>query len=251
MRIYKNERNAAIGHFRTSRMIKLKNVSKQYGTIKALDGINLDIKSGEMALLVGSSGAGKSTLMKLLYREERPTTGNIIIGNIDVSSLSDTKIPYLRRRMGIVFQDFKLLPNKSAFENVAYALRGLGAEEYEIQKRVSGALKLVGLLERAFNLPSELSGGEQQRVGIARAIVQGPPLVIADEPTGNLDPSTSLEIFNLLSRIAERGTTVLVSTHNQHIVESFGKRIITLDKGQVVSDIGPTTNNHNFAQLRR
>ncbi|MDD9897386.1 MAG: cell division ATP-binding protein FtsE [Candidatus Melainabacteria bacterium] len=229
-------------------MIRLKNVTKQYGKIKALDGVNLEIGAGEMALLVGSSGAGKSTLMKLLYREERPSSGSIVIGNIDVSSLSDSKIPYLRRRMGIVFQDFKLLPHKSAFENVAYALRGLGAEEYEIQKRVSGALNLVGLLERAFNLPSELSGGEQQRVGIARAIVQGPPLVIADEPTGNLDPATSIEIFNLLSKISERGTTVLVSTHNQHIVENIGKRVITLDKGRVTSDTGPIIRSTGLAQ---
>ncbi len=220
-------------------MIKLKNTTKIYGNIRALDGVNLEIGAGEMVMLVGASGAGKSTLMKLLYREERPTSGQIIIGNIDVSSLSHSKIPYLRRRMGIVFQDFKLLPHKSAFENVAYALRGLGAEEYEIQKRVSGALKLVGLLERAFNLPSELSGGEQQRVGIARAIVQGPPLVIADEPTGNLDPNTSLEIFKLLERVAERGTTVLVSTHNQQIVNQFGKRVITLDRGKIIADTGP------------
>lgn len=220
-------------------MIRLKNITKVYGGVRALDGVDLEIDAGEMVMLVGSSGAGKSTLMKLLYREERPTAGQIIIGNIDVSSLSNSKVPYLRRRMGIVFQDFKLLPQKTAFENVAYALRGLGAEEYEIQKRVSGALKLVGLLERAFNLPSELSGGEQQRVGIARAIVQGPPLVIADEPTGNLDPTTSLEIFRLLERIAERGTTILVSTHNQHIVEQFGKRVITIDKGRIVSDTGP------------
>lgn len=223
-------------------MIKLKNTTKIYGNIRALDGVNLEIGAGEMVMLVGASGAGKSTLMKLLYREERPTSGQIIIGNIDVSSLSHSKIPYLRRRMGIVFQDFKLLPHKSAFENVAYALRGLGAEEYEIQKRVSGALKLVGLLERAFNLPSELSGGEQQRVGIARAIVQGPPLVIADEPTGNLDPNTSLEIFRLLERVAERGTTVLVSTHNQQIVSQFGKRVITLDKGKIIADTGSTGN---------
>lgn len=219
-------------------MIKLKNVTKTYANICALDNVSLDIGAGELALVVGASGAGKSTLMKLLYREENPESGQIIIGNIDVSSLSHQKIPYLRRRMGIIFQDFKLLPHKSAFENVAYALRGLGAEEYEIQKRVSGALKLVGLLERAYNLPSELSGGEQQRVGIARAIVQGPPLVIADEPTGNLDPATSMEIFRLLEKIAERGTTVLVSTHNQQIVEQFGKRVITLDKGRLVSDTG-------------
>ncbi len=223
-------------------MISLRNVSKNYGKIQALSNVNLEIGAGELVLLVGASGAGKSTLMKLLYREERPNQGQIIIGNIDVGSLSHQKIPYLRRRMGIVFQDFKLLPQKSAFENVAYALRGLGAEEYEIQKRVSGALKLVGLLERAFNLPGELSGGEQQRVGIARAIVQGPPLVIADEPTGNLDPATSYDIFKLLEKIAERGTTVLVSTHNQTLVEQFGKRVITLDKGSVINDTRPLIN---------
>tara|TARA_B100001989_G_C24464195_1_gene425771 strand:- start:292 stop:981 length:690 start_codon:yes stop_codon:yes gene_type:complete len=219
-------------------MIKLNNVTKSYGNIKALDNVSVEINAGEMALIVGASGAGKSTLMKLLYQEEKPDNGQIIIGNIDVSSLSHTKVPYLRRRMGIIFQDFKLLPNKTAFENVAYALRGLGAEEYEIQKRVSGALKLVGLLERAFNLPSELSGGEQQRVGIARAIVQGPPLVIADEPTGNLDPATSYDIFSLLEKIAQRGTTILISTHNQELVKKFGKRVITLDKGQIIADTG-------------
>lgn len=219
-------------------MIKLKNVTKKYGNIYALDNVNLEVGSGELVMVVGASGAGKSTLMKLLYREEKPDQGQIVIGNIDVSSLSHQKIPYLRRRMGIIFQDFKLLPHKSAFENIAYALRGLGAEEYDIQKRVSGALKLVGLLDRAFNLPCELSGGEQQRVGIARAIVQGPPLVIADEPTGNLDPATSLEIFRLLEKIAERGTTILVSTHNLQIVQQFGKRVVTLDKGRVISDTG-------------
>jgi len=219
-------------------MIKLNQVSKTYGNIKALDEVSLEINAGEMVLIVGASGAGKATLMKLLYQEEKPDKGQIVIGNIDVSSLSHTKVPFLRRRMGIIFQDFKLLPNKSAFENVAYALRGLGAEEYEIQKRVSGALKLVGLIDRAFNLPCELSGGEQQRVGIARAIVQGPPLVIADEPTGNLDPSTSLDIFNLLEKIAQRGTTILISTHNQEIVKRYGKRVITLDKGKVISDTG-------------
>ena len=219
-------------------MIKLKNVRKSYGNIRALDNVSVEVNPGEMALIVGASGAGKSTLMKLLYQEEKPDAGQIIIGNIDVSSLSHTKVPYLRRRMGIIFQDFKLLPNKSAFENVAYALRGLGAEEYEIQKRVSGALKLVGLLDRAFNLPNELSGGEQQRVGIARAIVQGPPLVIADEPTGNLDPATSYDIFSLLEKIAQRGTTILISTHNQELVKQFGKRVITLDKGQIIADTG-------------
>ena len=199
--------------------------------------MNLDIAAGEMVLVAGASGAGKSTLMKLLYREEKPTSGQIVIGNIDVTTLSPYKIPFLRRRMGVIFQDFKLLPNKNAFENVAYCLRALGAEEYEVQKRVAGALKLVGLLDRAYSLPSEMSGGEQQRVGIARAIVQGPPLLIADEPTGNLDPKTSIEIFKLLERIAERGTTVLITTHNQRIIDELGKRVIVLKDGQLVSDV--------------
>lgn len=226
-------------------MIRLKDVSKLYGKIRALDGVNLEIGAGEMVMVVGPSGAGKSTLMKLLYREEKPSSGQIIIGNIDVSSLSDQKVPFLRRRMGIIFQDFKLLPTKTAFENVAYCLRALGAEEYEIQRRVSGALKLVGLLDRANNLPTELSGGEQQRVGIARAIVQGPPLLIADEPTGNLDPVTSLEIFQLLEKISQRGTTVVISTHNQKIIEQMAKRVIVLQNGKVADDIPATRQSYS------
>lgn len=218
-------------------MIKFKNVSKFYGPIKALDNINFEIEAGEMVFIVGPSGAGKSTLMKLLYREERNTHGQILINNIDVSSLSEDKIPYLRRRMGIIFQDFKLLPNKSIFDNIAYGLRGLGVSEFEIQKRVAGALNLVGLLERAEAFPDELSGGEQQRVGIARAIVQGPPLVIADEPTGNLDPKTSIEIFNLLKSVSLRGTTVIVSTHNHKIVKEFKERVLVLEDGKLVNDI--------------
>lgn len=217
-------------------MIRLRNVSKLYGQIQALDDVSLDFAAGEMALIVGPSGAGKSTLMKLLYREEKPSSGNITIGNIQVSSLSDKKVPFLRRRMGIIFQDFRLLPGKTAFDNVAYALRALGAEEYEVERRVAGALKLVGLTDRAHSYPRQLSGGEQQRVGIARAIVQGPPLLVADEPTGNLDPATSVEIFQLLERISQRGTTVLVSTHNQKIVEQLNKRVVILEGGRVVED---------------
>lgn len=218
-------------------MIKLRKVSKRYSDLVALDNVNLDIAAGEMVMIVGPSGAGKSTLMKMLYREERPTVGDIMIANINVSALSHHKIPFLRRRMGIIFQDFKLLPSKTAFENVAYCLRALGAEEHEVQRRVLGALKLVGLSDRAESFPHELSGGEQQRVGIARSIVQGPPLLIADEPTGNLDPVTSLEIFQLLERIAQRGTTVVVSTHNQKIIEKMGKRVIVLKDGKVADDI--------------
>ena len=229
-------------------MIKFKNVSKLYGTdIKALDDVNLTIEHGEMVFIVGPSGAGKSTLMKLLYREERNTFGQILIHNIDVSSLSNDKVPYLRRRMGIIFQDFKLLPTKTIFDNIAYGLRGLGVSEFEIQKRVSGALNLVNLLDRADSYPDELSGGEQQRIGIARAIVQGPPLLIADEPTGNLDPQTSIEIFRLLKNISQRGTTVLISTHNHKLVEDFGERVITLENGQVVSDTG-AKEEHHYAQ---
>ncbi len=218
-------------------MIKLREVTKLYGPIKALDNISLDFAAGEMVMIVGPSGAGKSTLLKLLYREEKPSSGSISIGNIQVSTLSDTKVPFLRRRMGIIFQDFKLLPNKTAFENVAYSLRALGAEEFEVERRVAGALKLVGLLERAHSYPKQLSGGEQQRVGIARAIVQGPPLMIADEPTGNLDPATSLEIFQLLERISQRGTTVLICTHNQKIVEQMNKRVVVLESGRLVEDM--------------
>ncbi len=217
-------------------MIKLKNVSKIYDGIKALDNVSFEVEHGEFVFVVGASGAGKSTLMKLLYREERNTSGQILIHNIDVSSLSHEKIPYLRRRMGIIFQDFKLLPNKNIFDNIGYGLRGLGVSENEIQKRVNGALNLVALLPRAESYPEELSGGEQQRVGIARAIVQGPPLLVADEPTGNLDPQTSVEIFSLLRSISKRGTTVIVSTHNHRIVKDFNERVLMLDNGKLVSD---------------
>ena len=218
-------------------MIKLKNTTKIYGNIRALDGVNLEIGSGEMVMLVGASGAGKSTLMKLLYREERPTSGQIIIGNIDVSSLSHSKIPYLRRRMGIVFQDFKLLPGQSAYDNVAYVLRALGVAPNEIKKRVLGALKVVGLIDKVDATPEQLSGGEQQRIGIARAIVNGPAILVADEPTGNLDPQTSAEIMNFLLEINKRGTTVLVCTHDHQLVDQMRQRVITMSQGRVISDV--------------
>lgn len=218
-------------------MIQFIDTTKRYDNCVALNHANFEIQMGEFVFFVGPSGAGKSTIMKLIYREEKPTSGRVLVGRIDVAKLSSSEVPKLRRRMGIVFQDFKLLPGQSAFDNVAYVLRALGVSPTEIRKRVLGALKVVGLIEKVDATPEELSGGEQQRVGIARAIVNGPAIVIADEPTGNLDPESSLEIMNLLEQINKRGTTILVSTHNQQIVNQMRKRVIALRGGEVVSDV--------------
>lgn len=217
-------------------MIQFINVTKVYSELKALDNVSFDVSSGEMVFIVGPSGAGKSTILRMLYREERPTSGQVFVSKVDVSRLPNSQTPILRRRMGIVFQDFKLLPNKTSFENVAYPLFAIGMDHWEIKKRVHGALKVVGLTNKANDFPKKLSGGEQQRVGIARAIVQGPSLLIADEPTGNLDPATSMEIFQLLERINQRGTTVIVATHNQNMVNQMRKRVIALSSGKVLSD---------------
>lgn len=218
-------------------MIRLQNVFKDYGGRPALVNINLHIALGEFAFLVGPSGAGKSTLMRLLYREEMPTRGTVLIGGVNLTRLSPRQIPQLRRRLGIIFQDYKLLPRQSVFNNVAYILRALGVDEKSVQRRVISALNVVGLEHKAEAIPDELSGGEQQRVGIARAIVNGPPVLLADEPTGNLDPATSLEIVQLLERISQRGTTVLISSHDQHIVNTMRKRVITLVQGEIASDV--------------
>ena len=219
-------------------MIQFRSVTKKYKNGNyALKNVNLDIMSGEFVFVVGASGAGKSTLMKLLYHEECPTSGTVTIGTINIANLSNDKIPSLRRFMGIVFQDYKLLQNMSVYDNVAYVIRTLGYSTKEIHSRVTGALKIVGLENKMKATPSELSGGEQQRVGIARAIVNGPPLLIADEPTGNLDPKNSLEIMQILDQINQRGITVIVSTHDNAMVDYFRKRVITLDKGEVVRDI--------------
>jgi cell division transport system ATP-binding protein len=218
-------------------LIRLQNVDKEYGGRPALTNINLHIGLGEFAFLVGPSGAGKSTLMRLLYREESPTSGKVFIGGVDLTRLQARQIPLLRRRLGIIFQDYKLLPKQTVFDNVAYVLRALGVEKSDIDRRVSSALSVVSLEEKADALPDELSGGEQQRVGIARAIVNGPPVLLADEPTGNLDPQTSLEIVQLLEQISARGTTVLISTHDQFIVNSLRRRVISLKGGQVVNDV--------------
>lgn len=218
-------------------MIRLQNVSKSYGGRPALKDINLHVALGEFAFLVGPSGAGKSTLMRLLYREEMPTAGNVFIGGVNLNKLGSRQIPLLRRRLGIVFQDYKLLPRQTAYDNVAYILRALGVDEKDVRKRVSSALNVVNLEDKASAYPDELSGGEQQRVGIARAIVNGPPVLLADEPTGNLDPATSLEIVQLLARISERGTTVLISTHDHTIVNTMRRRVISLKQGEVITDV--------------
>lgn len=217
-------------------MIKFLNVTKRYGTVDALTHASFDIEMGEFVFLVGPSGAGKSTIMKLVYREEVATEGTVMVGRIDVAQLKHHQVPKLRRRMGIVFQDFKLLPGQSAYDNVAYVLRALGVAPAEVRRRVLGALKVVGLIDKVEAPPEELSGGEQQRVGIARAIVNGPSLVIADEPTGNLDPQTSLDIMNLLEQINRRGTTVLISTHNVNIVNEMNKRVIVVNESHIVDD---------------
>ncbi|MBO5948315.1 cell division ATP-binding protein FtsE [bacterium] len=218
-------------------MIQLRGVTKKYKTNYALKNINLDILSGEFVFLVGSSGAGKSTLMKMLYREELPTSGIVTINGINIANLPNDKVPNLRRCMGIVFQDYKLLQNQTVYDNIAYVIRTLGMSSREINARVTGALKVVGLYDKAKAKPSELSGGEQQRVSIARAIVNGPPLLIADEPTGNLDPKNSMEIMQILEQINQKGITILVSTHDHAMVDYFRKRVITLDNGQVIKDV--------------
>ena len=222
-------------------MIQLRNVYKKYKDNYALQNINLDIMSSEFVFLTGSSGAGKSTLMKLLYREEVPTSGTVMIGNINIAKLPNDRVPNIRRCMGIVFQDYKLLPNISVYDNIAYVIRTLGMRSREIQDRVTGALKVVGLLNKMNAKPLELSGGEQQRVSIARAIVNGPPLLIADEPTGNLDPKNSMEIMQILEQINEKGITVIVSTHDRDIVDYFRKRVITMEQGQIIRDVQAST----------
>ena len=218
-------------------MIQLRSVTKKYKNKYALKSVDLDILSGEFVFIVGKSGAGKSTLIKMLYKEETPTSGTVIIGGINIANLPPEKVPNLRRCMGIVFQDYKLLQNQTVYDNVAYVIRTLGISSKEVHARVTGALKVVGLIDKMKARPSELSGGEQQRVSIARAIVNGPPLLIADEPTGNLDPKNSLEVMQILDQINQRGITVIVSTHDQHMVNYFRKRVITLDNGEIIRDV--------------
>ena len=216
-------------------MIQLRSVTKKYKNNYALKNINLEIPRNKLIFITGASGAGKSTLMKMLYKEETPTTGTVLIGGINIANLPPEKVPNLRRCMGIVFQDYKLLQNQTVYDNIAYVIRTLGISSSDIRTRVT--LKVVGLLDKAKAKPTELSGGEQQRVSIARALVNGPPLLIADEPTGNLDPKNSLEVMQILEQINQRGITVIVSTHDYTLVDRFRKRVLTLEKGEIVRDI--------------
>lgn len=218
-------------------MIHFKNVSKVYSTgTKALDNVSLDINKGEFVFIVGPSGAGKSTFLKLIMREEATTEGEISVNGYNLVKIKKRKIPYLRRTMGIVFQDFRLIEKISVFDNVAFAMRVIGISEKSVRKRVEYILALVGLSEKADSKPSELSGGEQQRVSLARALVNNPEIIIADEPTGNVDPEMSHDIIQLLSEINDMGTTVLVVTHEHELVRQFNKRVIVIDHGRVKSD---------------
>jgi len=218
-------------------MIRLQDVTKQYPNgLVALRDISLSVDEGEFAFLIGPTGAGKSTLLRLLYRAEVPSRGRVFVGGRDITHLPPGQVPPLRRSMGVVFQDFKLLPRRTAYENVAFALLVTGTPPEEIRPRTRQALEIVGLDGRADALPWQLSGGEQQRVSIARALVHRPALLLADEPTGNLDPRTSWEIIQLLSRINLRGTTVLVATHNRTVVDILRQRVIELAGGRIVRD---------------
>lgn len=219
-------------------MIRFENVSKLYpGQDRAaLDGVNLEVVKGEFVFLVGLSGSGKSTFLRLVLREERPTTGVIHVAGKNLSTLSNHKVPELRRQVGTVFQDFRLLPNKTIFENVAFTLHVLGYSKKEIAREVPEVLEMVGLEDKGDRRPSEISGGEQQRVAIARAYVSRPAILIADEPTGNLDPAMSVGIMKLLDRINRDGTTVVMATHDSGIVDQMRKRVIELDDGHVIRD---------------
>ncbi|MBO2531863.1 cell division transport system ATP-binding protein [Planifilum fulgidum] len=218
-------------------MIEMHDVWKVYPNgVEALRGIDVRIEQGEFCYVVGPSGAGKSTFIKLMYREEKPSSGVILINGVNVKRVRDWKIPYLRRKIGVVFQDFKLLPHLTAYENVAFAMEAIEAPRRKIRSRVEEVLELVGLADRMDALPSQLSGGEQQRVSIARAIVNNPGFLIADEPTGNLDPENSWDIMYLLEEINARGTTVVMATHNKEIVNTIRKRVIAIENGVIVRD---------------
>lgn len=226
-------------------MIEFRNVSKVYNNgTEALHNINLNVEKGEFVFIVGSSGAGKSTFLKLVMCEERPNSGQIFVDGVDVSRIPKRKIPYIRRKMGIVFQDFRLIDHMTVYDNVAFAMRVVGASPRSIRKRVPYILSLVGLQHKAKHYPTELSGGERQRVGLARALVNNPSMIIADEPTGNIDPALSFEIVDLLSEINRRGTTVLMVTHEHSLVKHFHKRIIQIHSGEIVADTADMQENY-------
>ena len=218
-------------------MIELTNVVKTYDPgVKALNGISMKIDDGEFVFLVGPSGSGKSTIIKLLTAELEPTSGSVLVNGFVLEKIRQRAIPYLRRTLGVIFQDFRLIENKTVYDNVAFAMRVIGAAESEIKKRVPYVLELVGLENKGRRLPHELSGGEQQRVASARALVNNPSVIIADEPTGNLDPARSLEIMMLLEQINALGTTVMVVTHEKELVNRFTKRVVAIDEGRIISD---------------
>lgn len=219
-------------------MIRLEEVTKTYkgANNQALRGVSLDIARGEFVFLVGTSGSGKSTLLRLMLREERPDAGSVLVLGENLGRLPSRRVPQFRRKLGVVFQDFRLLPNKTVFQNVAFALKVIGKSKAFIETAVPDVLKLVGLEEKSNRLPSELSGGEQQRVAVARALVNRPDVLLADEPTGNLDPATSTEIMNLLERINLAGTTVVMATHDRSIVDRMQKRVIEIRNGEIVRD---------------
>lgn len=219
-------------------MIEFRDVTKVYGSTdtKALSNVNIKIEDGEFVFVVGSSGAGKSTFLKLIMHEEKPTEGEVIVGDYSSATMKKKQVPYYRRTMGIVFQDFRLIPKMSVYDNVAFAMRVIGAKEKEIRKRVPYILQLVGLSGKARSMPNELSGGEQQRVSLARALVNNPKLIIADEPTGNVDPEMSHEIVEMLTKINNNGTTVVMVTHEHDLVRTFQRRVIVIKNGEVVSD---------------
>lgn len=223
-------------------MIRFENVKKVYEAtgknpeIVALQNVNLHIRKGEFVFVLGHSGAGKSTFLKLILREEAATEGRVIVNGRDLTTIKPRQIPYLRRSLGVVFQDFRLIPTMTAYENVAFAMRVTNISERQIKRRVPYVLNLVGLADKAHALPQELSGGEQQRIALARALVHSPPIIIADEPTGNIDPELSVEIMELLQAINSVGTTVVVVTHERDLALRFHKRIITIDHGEVIDD---------------
>jgi cell division transport system ATP-binding protein len=218
-------------------MIKTVEVEKVYkGAVRALDGVSIDIEKGEFVFIVGPSGSGKSTFVKLMIKEEEPTSGEVYVAGKNLAALPRWRVPYLRRNVGCVFQDFKLLPNKTVFENVAFGLEVIGRPRSVVSRQVPQILELVGLGEKLDRFPDELSGGEQQRVSIARAFVNRPLILVADEPTGNLDPATSVGIMRLLDRINRTGTTVVMATHDHAIVDSMRRRVVELEHGKVVRD---------------
>ena len=231
-------------------MIEFRNVSKVYNNgTEALHNINLTVEKGEFVFIVGSSGAGKSTFLKLITCEEHPNEGQVIIDGEDVSNIKKNKIPYVRRKMGLVFQDFRLIDHMTVYDNVAFAMRVVGAPPKVIKKRVPYILSLVGLQHKAKHYPNEMSGGERQRVGLARALVNNPSMIIADEPTGNIDPALSFEIVDLLSEINRRGTTILMVTHEHSLVKHFHKRIIQIHSGEVVADTAAVRETEEYEEV--